>query len=99
MAIPDYQTIMLPLLKAVSDSKEHKFRDLIEKLAIGFNLTEIERKELLPSGVQSIFDNRVAWAKTYLKKAKLIDSPKRAFIIISERGIQVLRENPDYIDV
>ena len=67
--IPDYQSLMLPLLKLVSDKQEHKYRDLIEKLAIKFQITDEERKELLASGNQAIFDNRVGWAKTYLKKA------------------------------
>ncbi|HQB28908.1 MAG TPA: restriction endonuclease [Paludibacter sp.] len=96
--IPDYQSVMLPLLRLVSDKQEYKYRDLIEKLAIEFQLTEEERKELLASGNQPIFDNRVGWAKTYLKKAGLIDSPKRATFVITELGLQTLQENPDRID-
>lgn len=99
MAVPDYQSIMLPLLKEVSDKKEHRFRDLIESLSDKFRLTEEERKELLPSGQQPIFDNRVGWAKTYLKKAGLLNSPKRAYVEISERGLDVLRQNPMEINV
>ena len=72
--IPDYQTLMLPLLKLVSDGQEHKYRDIIETLATEFEVTDEERKELLASGNQAIFDNRVGWAKTYLKKAGLLDS-------------------------
>ena len=60
---------MLPLLRLVSDKQEYKYRDLIEKLAIEFQLSDEERKEPLASGNQAIFDNRVGWAKTYLKKA------------------------------
>jgi restriction system protein len=96
--IPDYQTLMLPLLKLVSDKQEYKYRDLIEKLAAEFNLTDEERKELLASGNQPVFDNRVGWAKTYLKKAGLIDSPKRATFVITELGLQTLKKNPDKID-
>lgn len=96
--IPDYQSLMLPLLKLVADKKEHKYRDLIEKLAIEFNVTEEERKELLASGNQPIFDNRVGWAKTYLKKAGLLDSPKRALFVITPLGIETLKKNPDKID-
>ncbi|MCZ8161396.1 MAG: winged helix-turn-helix domain-containing protein [Microcystis sp. LE19-196.1B] len=78
--IPDYQSLMLPLLKFVSDGQEHKYRDLIESLAFEFQVTDEERKELLASGNQAIFDNRVGWAKTYLKKAGLLDSPtERSF--------------------
>lgn len=95
--IPDYQSIMLPLLKLVSDNQEHKYRDLIECLAMKFNLNEIERKELLASG-SPIFDNRVGWATTYLKKAGLLNSPKRATFEITPIGLQTLGENPARID-
>jgi len=96
--IPDYQTLMLPLLKLVSDGKEYKNRDIIEHLATEFDVTNDERKELLASGSQAIFDNRVGWAKTYLKKAGLLVSPKRATFIISDIGIQTLSKNPQRID-
>ena len=96
--IPDYQSLMLPLLRLVSDRKEYKYRDIIEKLAAEYKLTDTERKELLASGNQAIFDNRVGWAKTYLKKAGLLDSPKRATFVISELGLQILNKKPDRID-
>ena len=98
MPIPDYQTIMLPLLKAVSDGATYKISDVREKLSSVFKLNDNERRELLPSGTQSVFDNRVAWAKTYLVKARLLETPKRAHIKISERGILVLQENPREIN-
>lgn len=97
--IPDYQSIMLPLLRKVSDRHEHKIRDIVESLAKDFNLTETEKEELLPSGQQPIFDNRVAWAKTYLKKAGLLDSPRRANITITNRGLDVLKKNPNQINI
>lgn len=97
--IPDYQSIMLPLLKLVSDKQEHKFRDIIEELAKQFKLNDNDRKELLPSGQQPSFDNRVGWANTYLKKAGLLDSPKRATIVITQRGIDVLSQNLPNINV
>jgi restriction system protein len=96
--IPDYQSLMLPLLRLVSDRQEHKYRDLIEKLATKFEITDEERKELLASGNQAIFDNRVGWAKTYLKKAGLLDSPKRATFVITQIGLDTLKKNPDRID-
>ena len=96
--IPDYQSLMLPLLKLVSDRQEHKYRDLIENLAVKFKVTDDERKELLASGNQAIFDNRVGWAKTYLKKAGLLDSPKRATFVITQIGLDTLKKNPDRID-
>lgn len=96
--IPDYQSLMLPLLRLVSDGLEHKYRDLIENLATEFHVTDDERKELLASGNQPIFDNRVGWAKTYLKKAGLLDSPKRATFVITDIGLQTLKKNLDRID-
>lgn len=96
--IPDYQSLMLPLLKLVSDRQEHKYRDLIENLAVEFGVTDEERKELLASGNQAIFDNRVGWAKTYLKKAGLLDSPKRATFVITQIGLDTLKKNPNRID-
>lgn len=99
MAIPDYQSIMLPFLKYMRDRKEHSLRETVDYLADDFNLTEEERKELLPSGLQAIFLNRVGWARTYLKKARLIESKKRGFFNITQRGNKVLKENPEEINV
>ncbi len=96
--IPDYQSLMLPLLRLVADKQEHKYRDLIESLATEFQITDEERKELLASGNQAIFDNRVGWAKTYLKKAGLLDSPKRATFVITQIGLDTLKENLDRVD-
>ncbi len=99
MPIPDFQSFFLPLLEQVSDGKEHKLRELIEVLAKHFKLSDTERNELLASGTQAIFDNRVGWAKTYLKKAGLLDSPKRAVITITQRGLEVLKTKPDKLNV
>jgi len=97
--IPDYQSIMLPLLEFIVDGKEYKMRNVTDELAIKFGVTEEEQKELLPSGVAPVFYNRTAWAKTYLKKAGLIDSPKQGIVIISKRGIEVLKKKPSSINV
>lgn len=99
MPIPDYQTIMLPLLSHVADGKEHSLRQATEALRGVFKLTETERKELLPSGRQPTFDNRVGWARTYLKKAGLVETPRRGQLAITERGRQVLKKEPTIIDV
>lgn len=99
MAIPDYQSLMLPALRFYSDGQEHSFRDTVESLSKEFNQTEQERKELLPSGQQEIFDNRVGWARTYLKKAGLIESTRRGYNKITKRGFEVLKQNPAKIDV
>ena len=98
MAIPDYQTLMLPVLKLASDGREHRFRDAIEQLASEFELGDAERAELLPSGNQPIFDNRVGWARSYLKQAGLLQSPKRGVLQITEVGKALLAENPRRID-
>jgi len=98
MTIPDYQSIMLPLLKLAGDRQEHSLREVIEALADEFYLTDEERKELLPSGRQATFDNRVGWARTYLKKAGLLESIKRGYFQITERGLDVLKQNPPEID-
>ncbi|MCQ1536497.1 restriction endonuclease [Methanosarcina sp. KYL-1] len=99
MGIPDYQSVMLPLLKYAGDGKEHRVRDAIEQLAEEFRLSEEEKKELLPSGQQAIFKNRVGWARTYLKKAGLLDSGKKGYFSITQKGLKALKENPASIDV
>lgn len=97
--IPDYQSIMLPLLEKISDGKEHKMRNVTDELAFKLGVTEDEQKELLPSGAAPVFYNRTAWAKTYLKKAGLIDSPKQGIITISKRGLEVLKNKPSSINI
>jgi restriction system protein len=99
MNIPDFQSIMLPLMKIASDKKPHLFRDLINQLEEQFKLTEEEKKELLPSGKQPIFENRTGWAKTHLKKACLLSYPQRGRIQITERGLSVLEKKPDEINM
>jgi restriction system protein len=98
MAIPDYQSVMLPLLRLAADGQEHSAREAVEKLADHFGLSEDERKELLPSGAQARFDNRVGWARSYMKKAELLESPRRGYFRITRRGMQVLKQNPDAIN-
>lgn len=99
MAIPDYQSIMLPLLKFLKDKKEHSLREAIDTLADQFHLKAEERRELLPSGNQAIFNNRVGWARTYMKKAGLLKSTRRGYMCITDRGLNVLEQNPQKIDV
>jgi restriction system protein len=99
MAIPDFQSIFLPLLKQISDGGEHRLRELVEVLADTFRLSPDERKQLLPSGTQRIFANRVGWARTYLKKPGLLESPARGMVRISQRGLEVLKGNPEKLDV
>jgi restriction system protein len=99
MPIPDYQTFMLPFLKLAADGKEHSMQDAYRNLSDQFGLTEDEKKIMLPSGLQSIVNNRIGWAKTYLKKSRLIESPKRGVFKITARGVDVLKRNPSHIDL
>ncbi|BAO30172.1 restriction endonuclease [Sulfuritalea hydrogenivorans] len=99
MPIPDYQSCMLPFLSFLSDGSDHTLRDAEDALAGHFNLTSAERAELLPSGQQGIFKNRIGWARTYLKKAGLIEAPKRGVFKITDRGTKALASSPKRIDV
>lgn len=99
MSIPDFQSVMLPLMQYASDEKEHTLRETIEFLSNKFGLNEEERAELLPSGSQVIFDNRVGWAKTHLSKAGLLSSPRRSFFVITDRGHEVLNKKPTLINM
>ncbi|KAF0098593.1 MAG: restriction system protein [bacterium] len=99
MTIPDYQSVMKPLLRFTADKLEHSLREAVDSLAIEFRLTQDELKELLPSGQQFVFVNRVGWARTYLKKAGLLESTRRSHFQITPRGMDVLNQAPDRIDV
>jgi restriction system protein len=99
MPIPDYQTLMLPLLRFAADGIDHTTREAVEVLATEFQLTPSERNELLASGQQAIFNNRVGWANSYLKKAGLLEAPRRGVLRITARGKQILGDNPARIDV
>lgn len=98
MAIPDYQSLMLPLLK-ISASGEIRVPDAEEQIAVVFSLTSEERNSLLPSGKQKILHNRMHWAKFYMAKAGLVDIPRRGWFIISKSGRDLLAQNPQRIDV
>jgi restriction system protein len=97
MSIPDFQAVMLPLLRQLADERERLFRDIVEDIAREFRLTEEERRQLLPSGQQPLFTNRVGWARAYLKQAGLIESTRRANMKITKRGVPLLREAPSAI--
>jgi len=99
MTIPDYQTLMLPLLKFLDDNQERNVREAIDHLCSEFKLTEQEKQELLPSGQQPIIDNRIGWARTYILKAGLIESPRRGFIKITQKGKEVLSKKPAKINI
>jgi restriction system protein len=97
MAVPDYQSLMLPVLVA-SSKGEVRIGDVVNQLADQLKLSPEERAELLPSGKQTLFSNRVHWAKTYLGKAHLIEITRRGHFKITDRGQDVLRSQPARID-
>ena len=97
MPIPDYQSLMLPVLAASSEG-EVSIGSVVERLADQLGLTSQERSELLPSGKQTVFSNRVHWAKSYLSKARFVELPRRGHFTITPRGRTVLESRPAYID-
>ena len=82
----------------MADMKVHKSNEIKNLLAIKFGVSDVEREERLPSGRQAIFDNRITWTRTYLKKAGLIESPTRGTYQLTAIGKKVLEENPKVID-
>ena len=99
MTIPDFQTLMLPVLELLKDGNPVKLSDMVVIMSDKYNLTEEERNEWLPSKVQKTMYNRVAWAKQYLKNAELIDSPEKGEFVITQKGLNVLKDNPAKIDL
>ena len=98
MSIPDYQSIMLPLLRIMGDGNEHSIHELLDCLALEFRLSQAELEILIPSGKQTTFYNRVGWARTYLTKSGLIKQTRRTIYQITERGRDALKFNPLKID-
>ena len=97
--IPGFQKMMLPLLRFAGDKLEHSTTDALDIIAKEFGISEEQKNQLLPSGNQKVFYNRVFWAKAYLKMAGLIENTKRAHFKITERGLNTLRENPPEINL
>ena len=98
MAILDDETLMLPVLKIAAHAQEHRIGDVIEQLAGDFTLTDAERQQLLPSGKQTTFANRVHWARGFLVQAGLLEATRRAHFRITVRGREVLTKAPPRID-
>lgn len=94
MAIPDFQSIMLPLLNFSADGEEHTMQEAYKSLADTFSLTNEDIQEMLPSGQQTRWKNRVAWSKAYFTKMGILDATKRGAFKITERGKKVLEDNP-----
>jgi restriction system protein len=99
MTIPDFQSFFYPFLKMSSDKTEHSLQDVREYMTDFFSLTDEDKTEMVPSGTQSKFDNRIYWAKSYLIKAKLLEATKRAHFRITEMGIKYLEKHQENINV
>ncbi len=100
MAVPDYQSLMLPLLRlAAKKGIEISTSEAVEALAAELSLSDEDLKEMLPSGIQSTFVNRVGWASTYMKKAGLLEATRRGFYRITDRGRDLLKNQPEAINV
>lgn len=99
MPIPDFQTLMLPLLARYAEGGERRIRDVRAELAERFDLTQVELAERLPSGSAKTFDNRVGWATTHLHHAQLLDRTRHGVYVITERGREVLASRPERIDL
>ena len=95
--IPDYKTLTLPVLKA-ANQQAVQTQAVIQRLADEFGMSAEEREHLLPSGKQRTFDNRINWAKSYLKQAGLSTHPRRGRFLVTNEGRQVVSQNPDHID-
>ena len=99
MSLPDFQSFFKPLLEIASDGMEHSAKEARAEIAKKMNLTETELNELLPSGIQTRFTNRVAWAQSYFVQAKVFNSPRRGYFQITERGKELFKQNHDKIDI
>lgn len=97
--IPDFQTLMRPVLALLADGSVRRSRDVKDAMADEFGLTEAERSELLPSGRQRTIDNRVGWSLTYLSQAGLVARPNRGHVVITDDGRAALTANPDRVDM
>lgn len=99
MSVPDFQSFFKPLLEIASDRNEHSLAETRSLIAKQMQLTDEDLNELLPSGTQTKFDNRIAWAKSYFIQAKVLESSKRAYFKITDRGLELLKQNHSRIDI
>ncbi len=95
--IPKYDEMILPILKIIADGKEYNNSQIEDGLSKVYYLTDENRKAKHKSGVRIIYD-RISWAKSYMKQAKLIEVPKRGIFTISARGLEVLKDDVDLVD-
>ena len=97
MTIPDYESLMMPVLNVLADGKQRSLASIRDQIAKTLGVTDEERKECLPSGPKK-FDNRVGWARQYLLKAGLIEKVERGVFVITEAGLAVIDEGHKRID-
>jgi restriction system protein len=99
MAIPDFQSVMRPVLAEVADGAPISLKALRERVTEQFQLSDVERHEMLPSGQQTVINNRIGWARTYLNKAGLLSIPSKGLVQITERGREALVSGPQRITI
>src|SRR5690242_13662072 len=99
MPIPDFQSLMLPIMKIAGDGAEHRGHELRQRIGEQLGLTEEERKQLLPSGSKSVFTNRIAWARSHLTMAGLLEKTGKGRFRITQRGKEALSSNPSTINM
>jgi restriction system protein len=99
VAIPDFQTMMRPVLVAIEGDESRSTAQIRDKVAIALDISDEDRLVMLPTGKQALFTNRVAWAITHMSQAGLLNRPERGRYLLSERGRKVLQEHPDRVDL
>src|SRR5215831_2365854 len=99
MSVPDFQSFFRPLLDLAADGREHSIQEARESIGKIMALSEEDMNELLPSGTQRKFDNRVAWAKSYFVQAKVLESPRRGYFKITQRGEDLHKQGHKRIDI
>lgn len=99
MAVPDFQSFFKPLLDVAADGKEHSMKEARELVSKAMSLSDQDMNEMLPSGNQKIFDNRIAWAKSYFVQAKVLEAPQRGYFRITQRGLDLHKQGLQRIDV
>lgn len=98
MTVPDFQSMLLPLLRVFADGQAHTIGEMLENLAVHFGLSDQDLKERRPGGKQTTFYNRASWARTYLAKAGLLEITRRSVYRITDRGQAVLKSEPARLD-
>jgi len=95
VSVPDFQTLMRPTLVALEDRQAHTLQEIRQTVALALQVSEMDQEQLLPSGKQTTYSNRVAWALTHMGKAGLVSRPARARYTLTQRGYDVLARHPE----